>query len=1024
MKKTILLFCLIACIVQAYAQRTITGTVTSKSDGQPLPGASVMVKGTSTGGITDIDGKFMLKIQNDAKILVFSFVGYLPQDIEVGTQDVYNVVMEEDMKNIDEIVVVGYGTQKKSLVTGAIAKVDGAEIAKGANLRVTQAIQGKTAGVNISNNSGQPGDFVSVNVRGTGTNGNSQPLYIVDGLPTNGYGIDYLNSSDIASIEVLKDAASAAIYGARGANGVVLITTKTGKKGQKFEISYDGYYGAQNAAKKLTTLNKSQYLEMMRESYANASKEFPWSQTQVDKFADTDWQEEMFVDNAVKTNHVISFTGGGDNSTYASSISYFKQDGIVGKGKSSFERYTWRLNTDREFGILKVGMNFNIANLKSKGIDANDRYGISLAQAVNMPPIVPVYLADGSFATPENYIGMGLQEITNPVALMSILNNETVTNKVNSNLWGEIDFGKVHPVLAGLKFRTQYATELAFVNYRSYTPVYYFASTKYNNINSTDANFHKYVSWNFDNFLTYDKTVALHHFNVMLGISAYKAWDNDVSGGKKQLTFNDFEHAYLNNATDNTTAVTGGGFGEHTMASYVGRLNYDYNSRYMLTATFRADGSSRFGSNNKFGYFPSVSAGWVISNESFMPLSDVISLAKFRASWGQNGNEEIGNFRYTSVMSYGSKVYFGQDKTEYAGMQPSALSNPDLRWEASEQTDIALDLGFFKNKLTLTADYYIKKTKDWLITAPIPLTAGNSPAVINGGEIKNTGIELELGYKTKVGDVNFDLNLTGAYNKGEVIDLPNAEKRLTGGDGGFGQSAIKKFSIGETPGYFSGVKVAGVFQTQDEVEAYLGGADGKTKIQPNAVAGDFKFIDQNNDGKIDDNDRVNLGQSSPDFIGGFNFNASWKGLDFSMFWYTALGQSNWMAIRRYDQIIANYTSEYYENRWTGPGTSNEYPRVTETDANNNWKTASSFYVKDASYLRLKNLTLGYSLPKSVTNFLKLSKVRFYVSGENLLTFTKYPGYEPEIGGGWDGAGIDRGIYPQARSVIGGINITF
>lgn len=444
----------------------------------------------------------------------------------------------------------------------------------------------------------------------------------------------------------------------------------------------------------------------------------------------------------------------------------------------------------------------------------------------------------------------------------------------------------------------------------------------------------------------------------------------------------------------------------------------------MTTVTLRRDGSSRFGANNKYGYFPSVSAGWVITNEDFMKNINALSQAKLRASWGRNGSENIGDFRYTTTMGTGAITYFGQDKTQYNGTSPSSISNPDLRWETSEQTDIALDLGFLKNRLTLTLDYYSKTTKDWQVQAPAMLTAGNVPPIINGGEITNKGLEFELGYKNSYNGVTFDVSFTGAFNKNKVVEIKNSEKTLSGGDGGFGQGGIKRYSVGQPAGYFFGYEVAGVFQTQAEVDAYVG-PDGKTKVQPNAAPGDFKFIDQNGDGSLKDaDDRVMLGQPNPDFTGGLNFNISWKGFDVNMSWYAALGQDVWMVTRRYDQSISNYTADYYENRWTGPSTSNTYPRLTITDANNNWKTPSSFYVKDASYIRLKNLTLGYTLPKSITEKVKMSKARIYISGENLFTSTKYPGYEPEIGGGVFDNGIDRGIYPQSRSIIGGINITF
>jgi len=1024
MRKLLLVILLFsACIIQGIAQeRVVTGVVTDKATKEPLPGVSVAIMGSTSGAITDIDGKFSVKA-TDKSVLIFSFIGYTTRKEMVDQQTTLNIALESEAKDIDEVVVVGYGTQKKSLVTGAIAKVSSEDLMQGASARIDEALQGKTAGVTIMSNSGQPGDLVTIRVRGTGTNGNADPLYIVDGLTTSAAGLDYLNPSDIESIEVLKDAASCAIYGAEGANGVVLISTKSGKRGGKFEVSYDGYFGVQNPLKKMTVLNKDQYIEMMKESYANAGAAFPWSKAALDSFANTDWQAQMFTKNAPKLSHTVSFSGGGDKYSYSSSISVFKQNGIVAPDKSNFQRYSWRLNTEREFGMLTVGMKFNIANIQSQGISANSEYAASLDQALNLPPILPIYNWDGSYATPDKYLGIGMQEITNPVALLSVLNQATVTNKVNAGMWGVLDFEKLFPVLKGLSFKTQYSTEYAYVNYRTYSPVYYFSSTQNNPESSMSESLTQYVNWNFDNFFTYDRKFDLHHITLLAGFTAQENTNQDLNGSKKGLIFNSFTNSYLSNATDNATATTWGGYGDHTMASYVGRINYDFNNKYMMTATLRSDGSSNFGPNNKYATFPSISGGWVISNEGFMSqFSNILSLAKLRASWGQTGNEAIGAFAYTTTLTNYANAFFGQNKTQYNGTLPTQFENPNLKWETSQQTDIGLETGFYKNSLTLTLDYYDKRTRDWLVTAPIMNIAGNNAPVVNGGEISNKGFEFELGYKKNLHEVNINVSLTGAFNKNEVLAIDNASQSLIGGTGMIGQSNIKRFQVGQPAGYFYGIQVAGIFQTWADVNSYVD--KNGNKIQPNAQPGDFKFVDQNGDGKIDDNDRINLGDPNPKFTGGINFNINWKGFDFNMFWYTALGQKAWMSLRRYDMTIANYTADYYNNRWTGAGTSNTYPRVSITDPNNNWTTPSSFYVQDASYMRLKNLTLGYTLPKSILQTVKLSKIRIYISGENLLLITKYPGYDPEIGGGIWTSGIDLGNYPQARTILGGINITF
>lgn len=993
----------------------ITGKVTAQ-DGEPLPGVNVTVQGTTIGTVTDFNGQYSIDVANSSAVLVYSFVGYVTQTVTVGNNSVLDIQLEEDVKALEEVVVVGYGVQKKSLVTGAISKVASDELVKGSSTRVTQALQGKTAGVFITNTSGQPGSFVSIKIRGIGTNGDTEPLYIVDGLPTNGYGIDYLNASDVESIEVLKDAASAAIYGARGANGVVLITTKSGKKNSRFSVSLDSYYGIQNPWKKLNVLEPKQYFELMNESAANAEMAIPFPQARIDTLANsTDWQDQMFSYNAPKQNHVITFTGGGEKSTFSSSLSYYSQDGIVARNKSNFDRTTWRLNTDHELGMLKLGTNFTIAQIKSNGIDANDKYGMSLTQAINMPPMIPVHMADGTWGTPAKYQA-GMQEITNPVALLSIRNNDSETNKIIGGLTAEFDLSKLIPALKGLKFRSAYSTEFAFVNYRSYDPVYNLSSTKFNNIDKVNMGYDKYVTWNLDNVLTYDKLFGNHHVTLMAGQNALRNYHINLGATKADLIFQDLDHAYIANATDDKTTTAYGGFDDHTMMSYFGRVNYDFAGKYMFTGTFRRDGSSRFGSANKFGNFPSVSAGWNISNEEFFPKSPVFSSAKLRASWGRNGNESIGDFRYTTTMSNGNIYYFGTTPAQVNGVQPSRLSNPNLKWETSQQTDVAVDLGFLDNRITLTLDYYSKKTIDWLVTAPISLMAGNSAPVINGGDMRNKGFEYELTLRQKVSDLEIRLALTGAINKNEMVDIKNAEKILTWGDGGFGQSGILRAEVGKPYGFFYGYQVDGVFQNWAEVNAYKN-EEGKL-IQPNARPGDFRFRDLDGDGKIAEADRTMLGNPIPDFTGGANLDLEWKGIDFNMFWYAALGQQNWMALRRYDQVYTNYTDDFYKNRWTGEGTSNTYPRVTFVDKNNNLKSASDFYVKDASYLRLKTITLGYTFPRNFTNKIRISKIRVFVTGENMFTFTKYPGYEPES------QGVDLGLYPQPRSVLGGINLTF
>lgn len=1021
MKKAVLALLILMYSFAVFAQGIqVKGVVTSADDGQPIPGVSVVVKGTTLGMITDINGSYSLNAQGNAT-LVFSFVGMKTQEVPVNMKTVINVVLATEQTDIDEVVVVGYGTQKKSLVTGAISKVNSEDLKKSSDMRVTQALQGKTAGVVISSNSGQPGDQVSIRIRGIGTNGDAEPLYIIDGLPMSGSGTDFLNSSDVESIEVLKDAASSAIYGARGANGVILITTKSGKKDTKMTVSYDGYYGVQNPWRKLRMLNSQEYMMLTNEAAMNGGLSPKFSAAQIaENTIDTDWQDEMFNYNAPKQNHSISFNGGNDKISYSSSLNYFNQDGIVAKGKSKYEKFGYHLNTTAEFGFLKLGSNLNLAYINSKGIDTNSHFGNGLAQAINMPPIVPVKYSDGSWATPEDF-GIGLQEITNPIALLDKVNQNTKTSKIIGGLTAEIDFNKINPALKGLTFKSTYSGEMALVNYRGYNPYYYLDAMHFTITDKVSQNMNLYSRWNFENVLTFDKTVDVHHFTVMAGTTAFKDMYQNISGEKSDVIFDDFDHAYLDNATNPLSASTGGSYSEHTVASLFGRINYDLKDRYMLTATIRRDGSSRFGSENKYGYFPSVAGGWVISREDFMSGVQGVDLLKLRASWGQNGSENIGNFGYTSIIGNQNIYYFGDSKTQYNGTQPTRIANPSLKWETSEQTNIGLDFATLGSSLRVTLDYYVKTTKDWLVTAPVPMLVGNSAPIINGGSVRNSGFEGEVSYKKQFNKLYFNASINGAYNKNEVLDIQNAEKRLQGGDGGFGQSGVLYAAVGTPMGVFYGVKTDGIFQTQDEINAYVGSTG--SKIQPNAKPGDIKFIDTNADGKITDADRVTMGSPYPDFTGGLNLNLEYKGFDLNMFVYAALGQEVYDATRRYDMNGTNYRADWL-NRWTGPGTSNYYPRVTFVDDNQNMKTVSDFFIHDGSYVRLRNITLGYTLPKTVTEYLKIKNLRFYVTAENLLTFTNYKGYDPEIGGGVFSNGIDHGIYPQSRTILGGVNITF
>jgi TonB-dependent starch-binding outer membrane protein SusC len=1007
----------------------IKGKVTT-AEGEALPGATILIKGTTSGTVTDIDGNFVLELPVGDETLVISYVGYSPEEVQVSGKTEITVSLMPNLSKLDEVVVVGYGTQKKSVITGAIAKVGAEDLAQSRDLRIEQSLQGKTAGVVIVNNSGQPGDNMTIRIRGVGTNNNPDPLFIVDGLPLDKTQVDFLNNSDVESVEVLKDASSAAIYGTRGANGVILITTKQGKKGEKFKVSYDGSYGIQNPWRKQDMLNGQQYMQLMNEAGKNDGRVNPYFSDATMQYIDsmgwnTNWQDEMYYKNAPKVNHVFSLSGAGEKSTYASSLGYFSQDGIIAKGKSNYKRINYRLNITHEFGILTVGTTINYANIKKNGVDANNQFGNGINQALNMPPEIPVMYDDGTYAVPTDIpFKLGIQEITNPVALLSIVNKSDETNEGVGNLWAEIKIFK------GLVFRSAYGARYSIQTTANYTPVYYIdashqSTSPYDVLTKEDI---RSMNWNFDNTLTYKKTFGKHDVTAMVGMTQLKNQSQNMWAQKSDFIFHDLEHGYFDNSVNDDYDKIQGWYKENTIQSFFGRLNYSYDEKYLLEGSARRDGSSRFGPDNRYAVFPAFSAGWVASREKFFPANNFLDFLKIRGSWGKNGSDNIPDFKYASLMSNGFMYFYGDDKTPHDGILPSFIPNPSLKWEASQQTDIGTDIAMFHNRLTVGFDYYKKITKDWLIQAPISDIAGNNAPWDNGGKVQNKGYELELGYKNNLSkDLVLNIGVTAATNKSKVLDIPNAQHVLQGGDGVHGQSNLLRAEEGSSLGYFWGYKTNGIIQNDAELAKYIG-------QQPNAKVGDFIFVDVNGDSTISELDRTNLGSPYPKFTGGLNLGLNWKWFDINAFLYTALGQKVYDANRRSDLKYTNFTTDAMD-RWHGEGTSNNYPAMSITDANGNFKKVSDFYVKDGSFLRLRTLNFGITLPKKWTNFIKLSKVRVYYLGENLLTWTKYPGMEVEVGGtplalpdnngnGTNGIGIDHGNYPVSKVNTIGINVEF
>lgn len=1003
----------------------ITGNVKDGATGMTVPGATILVKGTSNGTTTDMDGNFSLMIPSSNDTLLVSYIGYDGIEIPVNGRSVIDIVLNESKYELDEVVVIGYGIQKKKVVTGAIASVSAEQINLTPNLRVEQAMQGRTAGVQVTNQSGQPGEAPTVRIRGAGTTGNADPLYIVDGMAVGG--IDYLNPGDIESMDVLKDAASAAIYGSRAANGVILITTKGGKAG-KVKLTYSNYFGIQNAAKKLDMLDADQYVMMMNEGARNAGLTEPFDINEIQAH-NTNWQDALFQSNAPMSNHEISVSGGNERSTFSSSLARFSQQGIIGGNKSQFDRITARLNTKHKVNDwLSFGNNFAYSKIDKRNIGSNSSFNGAFSSALNMDPLTPLYEGNeellslypyseepvvkdgnGRIYGISEYVGA---EVVNPMALLAIQTAKTRVDKIVGNIYAEAQ------IIEGLKFRTSLGLDMAYVLNDSYKPLYFLNGAQ-NNTRKTSVskNIDRYYTWQWENVLTYTKKIADHQFSLLLGTTASEYNHEDLSGFNGKVPTFDPDNVYLDMATDTTWIATGGA--DHSsLFSTFGRFTYDYKGKYAFTGILRRDGSSKFGPNNRYGIFPSLGFSWLISDELFMPDLGKISFLKLRTSWGINGNQEIGNYRYISVIDRSSGYIFGSGRI--IGASPDYISNNDIRWEQSEQIDIAIDLGAFNDRLTVTLDYYVKTTKDLLEIIPIPAHVGNDPPYANVGSVQNKGVELSVNWRNVFDDFSYSIGLNGAYNKNKMTYIGNDDKVLPGASWAIA-GLVTRAEEGLPIGYFWGYRTDGIFQNMNEVFQHIGN-DGSV-LQPQAKPGDVRFVDVNKDGKISDDDRTMIGNPTPDWTVGINGAVQYKRFDLSFLLSGALGQDIFNGSQRQDLRYTNRTTAILD-RWTGEGTSNILPRYTWIDGNNNYRV-SDLYIEDGSYIRLKNIQVGYALPVSFLKKVNVSSWRFYLSAENLITLTKYQGADPEIGAmsSFD-IGIDRGIYPQARTFRFGTTISF
>ena len=1052
------------------ATKKITGTVVDAQG--PVIGASVVEKGTTNGTVTDFDGNFSLNVKEGATIVV-SFIGYETQEIKVGNRDNIEITMRDDNAVLEEVVVVGYGVQKKKLVTGATVQVKGEDIAKLNTTNALTAMQASTPGVNITQSSSQPGQGFKVNIRGMGTIGDSSPLLIIDGINagTADNGLNGLNPNDIESIDVLKDAASAAIYGARAANGVILVTTKQGKAG-KVQIQYDGFVGWSNAYKVPAMVNAKQYMQIINETNFNtygAAQNWPSlvPQSIIDKvnqgWEGTDWFKEYENKNALQFSHAVTVTGGTDRSKFSMSLNYSSNEGIMGADNaSSYKRYGGRINSEHvllkgkdllgeEHDIITIGENLSYWYHKSHTLAESNGYWNVMQAAYIASPLVEPYDANGNITSyAKNHTGYSDMIYGNP--LNHFVNGGFGSlNKSRDFGVGATFYWIIEPI-KNLRYRGQFNTGYSSNNYRQVGLPYSSSNTSASNSYTLSMSQGQSSSFTIENTLSYIlPKLGKNTIDVLIGQSMERSdWSTGLNMSF-EVTEENLNTLVLNGwdynipANYETQYLNGhGGYDNPTsgsIASFFARANWNYDEKYMATAIIRADGSNNFARGQRWGYFPSVSAGWVITNEKFMESTKSwLDFFKLRASWGQNGNCNIGNFYYlsniafspTDYADYGYKfsndMYNTVNRNVYqTGAYASNVPNPDVTWETSEQTNIGFDARFIGGRLGVNFDWYVKKTKDWLVTAPMNAVLGyENPAMVNGGDVKNTGFELALSWRDQIGsDFTYHANVNVATNKNEVTRLQNLDF-INGQDKAIFENSswVSRVEVGHPIGYFNGMSYSGIWQSQAQIDAAR--ASGKAVID-GAVPGDCIWDDWNGDGQISlSEDRHEIGNPHPDVTLGVSLGFEWKGLDFGFTGSGAFGQQVMQCYRT--ALLAspygNYTVDAFD-RWHGEGTSNKYPRLTVGSINDQW--VSTRYMQNADYFKIQNITLGYDLTKLV-KVLPFSQFRIYVQAQNLYTFTGYTGVDPEIGssGGKDSwaRGIDVGLYPTARTYVVGASIKF
>lgn len=1023
---------LVSASVAISQDLTISGTVTD-TEGQAVPGVNVLVKGTAAGTVTDADGKYSIGNVNNDAVLVFSFIGYTSQEVAVAGRSVVDVTMVADITSLEEVVVVGYGEQKKSLVTGSISSVKAEDLKTVSVGTVSEALQGRTAGVNIVPQSGQPGSAAAIRIRGIGSSEKSNPLFIIDGVRSSAEGMAFLSPSDIASVEVLKDAASAAIYGAEGGNGVVIITTKKGKPNSA-QITYNGQFVQQSLRPSLELMNQSQYIEYLEEANVAGRP----TTGDITNPNGTDWIDVGF-DTAPLQSHTIDFSGGTEKSTFFVSGSYFTQKGIVGGDKSKFDRYTFRINsTHKVKDWISVGENFAYNNSINRGLQVNSEYGGAVGSMISLDPLTPTYYdgAPPAFAVTESatvgatllqdsrngkYFGVSnwiTGEFGNPLMTYYINKGETVQNKILGNVFVDITPIKY------LKFTSRFGIDAAFQRFHTWNPSYYYSIERYNNAASGQDIWNQWFTTQWENFATYDRYVGDHHITATAGFSMQKH-TADVIDGRYAGFFKEEDKWSYPNFTPDTQDQINGNQEVTTLLSYFGRVSYDYKEKYLFSAVLRADGSSLLADGQQWGYFPSVSVGWVMSNEDFFAnLSNIIDYSKIRMTYGQNGslsNLTPGKWRGSISNSINGIIRYPNELGEYLfGAAPTQAPNPFLTWETSEQLTIGTDLRFLSNKLTFSFDWFNKKTVDLLGSGDPPGIVGIRIPFVNAGTVENKGIELELGYSSQVGSSGFKYDVSANFTsiKNEVTDLNEGALPPPPGSVGTHWGNATRFTVGDPIWSFWGYQTNGIFQDQTQIDNYIA-QQGLTGYAP--VPGDPIVANTNGDNLISPSDWVRIGQPHPTFYYGARVNLSYKGFDFMVFMQGQGGNDILMGYFRTDRGTANKPEFFYTDRWTPENKTNDWFRASTTGT----AYTSDFMITKGDFMKIRQLQVGYTLPASINEQLRIKNLRVYVSLDNFFVFTKYKGFDPEVGySGLNQIGVDRGSYPTPRKVVGGITLSF